>query len=138
MFDSVRAWAYRHVLEFSSFNLFGQAVISQCELINSGFDLPLSYGEVKSSSKSVTKWVWNQQLNFAGREVNRGAYGCTRKEAGAMTAEGRRSVTRAKIVSAIGEIATTGKVPTHAAIASACEISSKTVQRHMKQMAVLA
>ena len=135
LFDSVRAWAYRHVLEFSAFNVFGRAVTSQCELINSGFSFSLSYSELRSTSKSVTKWVWKNRHNFCGREVNRGAYGCTRKEAGIITAESRKNATRSSIEIAIREIAAIGMNPTHAAIASACSISTKTVQRHMKQMA---
>jgi len=135
MFDSVRAWAYRHVLEFPSFNLFSNAVISQCELINAEFDIPLPYSEVKSTSKSVTKWVWKRRFDFkCSKVVNRGAYGCSRKEAGGITAELRRNATRAKIESAIQDIAASGQVPTHALIASICSVSTKTVQRHMKQM----
>jgi len=135
MFDSVRAWAYRHVLEFPSFNVFSKAVATQCAFINSHFDAPLSYGEVKSTRESIIKWVWKRRYEFSGRKVNRGAYACTRKEAGAMTAEIRKNKTRNKIENAIKEIAKSGKVITNVAIASVCKISTKTVQRHMREIA---
>jgi len=136
MFDSVRFWAYRHVLEFQSVTMFGKAVVSQCELINSGFRHPLPFSEIKSTAKSITKWVWSRRFDFTGRRVNRGAYGCTRKEAGLVTAEIRRNVTKAKIEDAIRKMAAAGSGLTHAAIALECGISTKTVQRHMKQISL--
>ena len=66
LFDQVRAWAYRWVLEFQSKNVsscdWRNAVLSQAEQLNT-FDPPLPHSEVRSIGRSVAKWTW-QHFNM--------------------------------------------------------------------------
>ena len=63
LFDELRAWAYRWALEYqrngAGADQWARAVLGQAERLNT-FDVPLPYGEVKATAKSVSKWVWQR------------------------------------------------------------------------------
>ncbi|MEG1160309.1 MAG: primase C-terminal domain-containing protein, partial [Acidaminococcaceae bacterium] len=49
----------------------------QMEAINSGFEQPLPYSEVKATAKSIAKWVWQRFSygDFSEIQAKRGAKG---------------------------------------------------------------
>lgn len=54
-----------------------RAVRAQIEAINSGFEQPLPYSEVKATAKSIAKWVWQRFSygDFSEIQAKRGAKG---------------------------------------------------------------
>src|SRR5690606_41045018 len=54
-----------------------RAVRAQIETINSGFEQPLPYSEVKAKAKSIAKWVWQRFSygDFSEIQAKRGAKG---------------------------------------------------------------
>lgn len=64
LFDSLRAWAYRARLEYSRFEAFSEACLGHAQALNT-FAAPLPFSEVRSTARSVAKWVW---ANFSESE----------------------------------------------------------------------
>jgi hypothetical protein len=64
LFDSLRYWAYRTVLQFkkagSFFDLWRAALLKEAEVMNLKFPAPLPANEVRSIAKSIAKWTWRQ------------------------------------------------------------------------------
>lgn len=63
LFDRLRGWAYKWKDEYKNFEKWEKAVLSQCEKYND-FSQALPISEVKSTAKSVAKWVWQK---YTGR-----------------------------------------------------------------------
>lgn len=63
LFDTLRSWAYQWVREYkhngASLDQWKAAVLGQAEALND-FSVPLAYGEVKATAKSVARWTWAQ------------------------------------------------------------------------------
>ena len=60
LFDMLRYWAYDNVLSYrikGGYEQWHKAVLSTAESFNS-FPEPLLFNEVRSTGKSVAKWVW--------------------------------------------------------------------------------
>lgn len=60
LFDMLRYWAYDNVLSYrikGGYEQWHKAVLSTAESLNS-FPEPLLFNEVRSTGKSVAKWVW--------------------------------------------------------------------------------
>ena len=80
MFEKGRHWAYRAIRDYmhhdSSYD-WERAVIAYIEAINSGFEQPLPYSEVKATAKSIAKWVWQRFSygEFSAVQAKRGAKG---------------------------------------------------------------
>lgn len=79
MFDTIRRWAYKNVLSYknkSTYNAFENELLLKCELhnayLNSNDLLP--YNEIKSTSKSIAKWCWNNfdNITFSNIQSERG------------------------------------------------------------------
>ena len=80
MFEKCRHWAYKAVRDYMHHNSsyeWEKAVRAQIEAINSGFEQPLPYGEVKATAKSIATWVWQRFSygDFSEIQAKRGANG---------------------------------------------------------------
>jgi len=73
LFGLLRRWAYRQVRDFErknrDFDRWDNIVLNQAEAINASTFRhdPLPFSEVKSTAKSVAKWVW---VNFSDKASN--------------------------------------------------------------------
>lgn len=62
LFDQLRFWAYRHVLEYhavGSYTAWIVDVLSKAESLNT-FRVPLPFSEIKATAKSVGKYCWQR------------------------------------------------------------------------------
>ncbi|MBA0156346.1 MULTISPECIES: replication initiation protein [Acinetobacter] len=80
MFEKGRHWAYKAIRDYMHHNTsleWEKAVRAQIEAINSGFEQPLPYSEVKATAKSIAKWVWQRFSygEFSAVQAVRGAKG---------------------------------------------------------------
>lgn len=80
MFEKGRYWAYKAIRDYMHHNSshdWERAVRAQIEAINSGFEQPLPYSEVKATAKSIAKWVWQRFSygDFSEIQAKRGAKG---------------------------------------------------------------
>ena len=80
MFEKGRHWAYKAIRDYMHHNStyeWERAVRAHLEAINSSFEVPLPYSEVKATAKSIAKWVWQRFSYGAFSEVQakRGAKG---------------------------------------------------------------
>ena len=80
MFEKGRHWAYKAIRDYMHHNSsydWERAVRTQIEAINSGFEQPLPYSEVKATAKSIAKWVWLRFSygEFSAIQAKRGAKG---------------------------------------------------------------
>lgn len=57
LFDGLRAWAYRSRRLYSRFEAFSEACLYQAQGLNV-FAAPLPVSELRSTARSVAKWVW--------------------------------------------------------------------------------
>ncbi|MGS0708038.1 replication initiation protein [Acinetobacter sp. ANC 3781] len=80
MFERGRQWAYVAIRDYmycnSSYD-WEQVVKKQLEAINSGFEQPLPYSEVRATAKSIARWVWKKFSygEFSAVQAKRGAKG---------------------------------------------------------------
>ena len=80
MFEKGRHWAYKAIRDYMHYNSsyeWEKAVRAQIEAINSSFEQPLPYSEVKATAKSIAKWVWQRFSygDFSEIQAKRGAKG---------------------------------------------------------------
>lgn len=80
MFEKGRYWAYKAIRDYMHHNSsyeWEKAVKAQIEAINSNFEEPLPYSEVKATAKSIAKWVWQRFSygDFSEVQAKRGAKG---------------------------------------------------------------
>lgn len=80
MFEKGRYWAYKAIRDYMHHNStyeWERAVRTQIEAINSSFEVPLPYSEVKATAKSIARWVWQRFSYGAFSEIQakRGAKG---------------------------------------------------------------
>ena len=80
MFEKGRRWAYtaiRDYMHHHSSSAWEHAVKTHLEAINSTFEPPLPYSEVKATAKSIAKWVWQRFSygDFSEIQAKRGAKG---------------------------------------------------------------
>ena len=63
MFEKGRHWAYKAIRDYMHHNSsyeWEKAVRAQIEAINSSFEQPLPYGEVKATAKSISNYCWRR------------------------------------------------------------------------------
>lgn len=80
MFEHGRQWAYVAIRDYMHHNSsydWEQAVKKQLEAINSVFEQPLPYSEVRATAKSIARWVWKRFSygEFSAIQAKRGAKG---------------------------------------------------------------
>ncbi len=88
MFEKGRHWAYKAVRDYLHHNSSHEwdcAVRSKLEAMNSEFEQPLPYSEVKATAKSIAKWVWQRFSygDFSEIQAKRGAKGGAKSKRGA-------------------------------------------------------
>ena len=141
MFEKLRMWAYRNIKnyrphrELEWFN----AVFDKCEWINTQFESPLPFCEVKATSKSVSKWVWR----YYEPKVNRGrdaiqnySLDLTDKRilSAKNTNKARINTTQAKIMDAVKVLHEQGKKTTQKAISEVSGLSTRTIRKYKNLM----
>ena len=87
MFEKGRSWAYKAIRDYMHHNSsheWERAVRAQIEAINSGFEAPLPYSEVKATAKSIAGWVWKRFSygEFSVVQAKRGAKGGAKSKGG--------------------------------------------------------
>lgn len=144
LFHRLRFWAYDHVKwhreQGSSYDHWMKVVLKECEQKNS-FAQPLPYSEVKSTAKSVGKWVWTKYWPD-GKPIRRGVMAesfqqsqlpldlTTRQRLAARrTNQARREATEEKIINAIGELTAAGKRVSVAAISRLSGVSRQALYK---------
>jgi len=64
LFDTLRSWAYGLVRTYKSndanHEIWSRALLHEAEGLNSRFDTPLAFPEVRAVAKSVAKWTWRR------------------------------------------------------------------------------
>lgn len=70
LFENLRHWAYAQYKHFCSKAQFVEATRKMGEMMNSAFSPPLPSNEVKSVSKSIAVWTWEQRME--GKTDRRG------------------------------------------------------------------
>lgn len=85
LFDGLRAWAYRSRRLYSRFEAFSEACLYQAQGLNV-FAAPLPVSELRSTARSVAKWVWGADkgdfsaAGFAAVQAARGVRRGTQKK----------------------------------------------------------
>lgn len=75
MFDIVRFWAYKAIREHlgSGYDGWYAEVLKEAINANTAFLSPLPYSEVKSTAKSVARWVWRNHAEAHAKFIERQA-----------------------------------------------------------------
>jgi len=134
MFDTVRLEAYAEVGGCSSHDQVHDFATSRCTQVNNNFMQPLALSEVRATAKSIAKWTWKMRDELANyKQINRGRYGCTRQEAGRMTAQLQQAKSDANINVAMQQLTEARKKLSVAAIAKLANVSRTTVYAYMKR-----
>jgi hypothetical protein len=71
LFDQLRVWAYRHVLEYhamSSYTAWAVDVLGKAESFNT-FRVPLPFSEIRATAKSVSRYCWQRFTPEALRDL---------------------------------------------------------------------
>ncbi len=147
-FDRLRFWAYDHVTQYredgTTYEQWMQEVLRKSEGFNT-YPEPLPYNEVRSTAKSVGKWVWTKYWP-EGRPIRRGTMAETFKQSdlpltlqtkqrlsARRTAEVKRSSTEEKIINAIGVLTGQGKKVTQKAVSQTSGLGIATVKRNWEK-----
>ena len=101
MFNAVRQWAYRHVLDFADLDTFHGAIRDRCERYNAGRIAPIGTlpddraSDVWDTAWSVASWTWNRREALArGRrplDIDPVVLDAMRRKGGAMRARNVRA-----------------------------------------------
>jgi len=126
LFEELRRWAYsaRRETWFSA-EAFAHAVLTQAQKINSSFPVPLPASEIRATSRSVSRWVWENmsRRSFIALQAARGRQsGIARRE---KVAERN---------SAILETILRNPELTHNEVADMFEVSRSTIIRVVKSV----
>lgn len=87
MFEKGRHWAYKAIRDYMHYETsheWEKAVRAKIGEINSEFEQPLPYSEVKATAKSIAKWVWQRFSygDFSEIQAKRGAKGGAKSKRG--------------------------------------------------------
>lgn len=81
MFDTVRKWAYKAIRDYrgSTFDIWLNVVLKQCQSVNNMFLQPLPYSEIKATTKSIARYCWKKDgyhyQEFIDRQRRKGSLG---------------------------------------------------------------
>ena len=149
LFHRTRFWAYDNVHYYRDvlkipYNEWMGMVLKRCEEFNS-FNPDLPYGEVKSTAKSVGKWVWTKY--FVQPKVRRGVMAdlfsgsqleldlkARQRLSARRTAEIKRSRSEERIIQAIGQLTAQGKRITKAAVGRLIGMSRQKVSENYSHL----
>ena len=147
LFHRLRYWAYdnvnHHQQEGSTYNQWMLEVLEKAGSFND-FHEALPYQEIKSTAKSVGKWVWTKyDPENKGKRVRRGAMSAVfdgsqidldltarQRLSARQTNETRKKATEEKIIQAIGQLTATGTKVTQKAVAVTAGLGIATVKRN--------
>lgn len=148
LFHRLRYWAYDHVTHWrstSNYNPWMQEVLAKAEAFNT-FAQPLPYGEIKSTAKSVGKWVWTKYTG-TGSGKRRGVMAeqfaqsqidldlTARQRLGARQSHQiRKDKTEEKIIHAIGVLTAQGHKVTKAAVSRITGLSDRCLRKDWKHL----
>lgn len=145
LFHRLRFWAYDWIVFYRDEE--GMVFIEWMEIVLCKavefniFPQPLPYGEIKSTAKSVGKWVWEKYFP-KGKRKRRGAMAselsnsdipldlaARQRLSARRTHTARRSATEEKIIAAIGELTSGGQKITKAAVGRMIGISRERLSK---------
>ena len=151
IFHRLRFWAYDYITfhrdQGTTYERWMVIVLERCEALNTFTDL-LPYSSIKSTAKSVGKWVW---MNYwpKGKPIRRGMMAETfaqsqlpldlkgkQRLSSRRTAEIKRKNTEEKIIDAIGVLTGQGKKVTKAAVGRMAGIDRAKLYRDYKHLFV--
>ena len=150
LFHRLRFWAYDWVAYYrdetgTACSEWMQIVLEKAEVFNE-FPQPLCYGEIKSTAKSVGKWVWEKYFP-AGKRKKRGAMAsmlsdndlpmdlATKQRLSARrTNQERKSSTVGKITQAIGLLRAQGTRVSQLAVSQLTGIHKNTLNRYYRHL----
>ena len=126
LFETLRIWAYRARRQpFLSEEMFREAVLHHALVINAGFSPPLPHNEVRSTAKSVSRWVW-RKMSVEGFKAYQSAMG---KRSGAAR-HAKAMELRANIIQTAIDCPTL----TQADWAAMNGVTRETVNRHLRSV----
>lgn len=128
LFNTVRRWAYKNVKEYPSQLTWQNAVLNQCNASNV-FVVPLMQSEIRATAKSIAKWCWKHRHELNGKY--RGKYGCSREEAGRVTASVVASKKQTAVILAIKSLQAANKKVTPTAVAHIANVSRPTAIKYL-------
>ena len=149
LFHRARFWAYDNVHHYRDvlkvpYNDWMGMTLKHCEQFNS-FNPDLPYGEVKSTAKSVGKWVWTNY--FVEPKIRRGVMAdlfsgsqleldlkARQRLSARRTAEIKRSRSEDRIIQAIGQLTGQGKRVTKAAVGRLIGMSREEVSKRYRHI----
>lgn len=142
LFDQLRFWCYKNKIRFSSFEQWLNAVHERAENYNANFPAALPASEVRSTAKSVAKWVWARYDGTGsinrGRDALQGSFLVDLHDkqvlAASITNRERVGATREAITVAIMRLQAAGEKVSIRSVAKAANVSTKTVQNHKDLM----
>ncbi len=148
LFHRLRYWAYDHVNDWragSTCDQWMQTVLQRAESMNT-FTPALPYSEIKSTAKSVGKWVWTKYTGI-GSGVKRGAMAevlaasqipldlkTKQRLSARKTNERRKKDTEERIITAIGNLTACGHKVTQAAVARCSGINKDVISRNYRHL----
>ena len=151
LFHRLRFWAYDWIVHYRdeatavAFLEWMEMVLTKAESLND-FPQPLPYGEIKSTAKSVGKWVWDKYYPKSKRK-KRGAMAesfalsdlpldlATKQRLSARrTNENRKLATEDKIIDAIGQLTAAGKRVSKAAVARISGVGRQTIYDNFQHL----
>lgn len=81
LFDTVRKWAYKAIREHrgSTYDIWFDKVLNQCQNVNTGFQEKLPHSEIKATAKSIARYCWKKDAycyqEFIDRQIRKGSLG---------------------------------------------------------------
>lgn len=142
LFETLRLWAYSAIFSplGATQDSWRQAVETMAVEVNSRFDSPLPYSEVKIIVRSVGEWVWKHKDTLAEETINRGAYRSQineslplqdkQSQSAQITNARRTDDTRQKISNAVSNLKQQGRMVDHASVIEASGLSRNTVKKY--------
>ncbi len=147
LFDELRYWSYKHVIQARESMSFGQwfeLVERRAGQFNT-FDRPLHYQELKSIAKSVSKWTWQNYNGTGGVKRGRDAAQNTQLSlqekqvlSSHNTNKQRKDNTSNRLTQAIVNLKATNTKVTQKAVAEVSRVSLRTVKTYWKALKVNA
>ena len=144
LFDELRFWSYKQVSsakEEMNYNQWCDVILGRAEKMNT-FERPLSFPEIKSAAKSVSRWSW-EKYTGKGDSKDRGVcskqislWGDTidlsdcQRIGQQHTSKKRIESTERRITSAVKTLITNGERVSIRSVAKLTKLSKTTIQKY--------
>ncbi len=143
LFDELRYWSYKHVVQARESMSFGQwleLVITRAGKFNT-FERALHASEIKATAKSVAKWTWQNYTGSGGVRRGRDAAQNTQLSlqekqvlSSHNTNKQRKDNTSIRLTQAIVNLKATNTKVTQKAVAEVSRVSLRTVKTYWKTL----